>query len=173
MAAVSSKSLDSNPQLRFKLVCEDLNSNCVIYESEANSIRVPTNESALELNLDIDELHGFYYMCTRPTIKSCLSNLITCLNTVRKDSFKDDRGILPVNRKWSDIVAGRSHNTLETFQAITQPISTIITSQSSRYSVPSHELRVRKTFKPSTVGKRKMPPWNKTPTITIVGDSQA
>ena len=117
MAAAASKPLDSDPYLRLKLVCEDPNSNCVTYESDANSIRVPANEGAFELNLDTDELHGFYYMCTRPTIKLFLSNLITCLKTVRKDSFKNDKDILPANRKWSDIVAGRSPNILETSQA--------------------------------------------------------
>ena len=154
-------------------MCEDLNSNCVIYESEANSIRVPASEGAIELNLDIDELYGLYYMCMRPTTKLFLSNLITCLKTVRKDSFKIDRSILPANRKWSDIVAGRSPNIPETSQATPQPISTIITSQSSRYSISPHELTVKKTFKPSPVGKRKTSPWNTEPTITIVGDSHA
>ena len=49
-------------------------------------------------------------------------------------------------------------------KATPQPISTIITSQSSRYSISPHELRVKKTLKPPTVGKRN---------IIIVGDSHA
>jgi hypothetical protein len=128
MAAASSKQLGDDPLLRLKLVCEDLNADCVIYENEANGIRFPTSEGAMEINLDIDELYSLYYMCTWPMIKLMLSNLIACFRAVHKDSFQIDRDTLLGNRKWSDIVADRFPNLIETSQAAPQPIDTIITS---------------------------------------------
>jgi hypothetical protein len=101
------------------------------------------------------------------------SLLLICFKSVHNDFAKSASSNVPETRKWSDIVADRVPNTLEAPQATPQPISTIITSQSSRHSISSWDQRVEKTSKPPTMRKRTTRSRIKKPSIIVVGDSHA
>ena len=112
-------------------------------------------------------------MCTRSTVRSSISQLIACLETVYKDIRDRHRRNVKEERKWSDIVAGRHFHTSKTNPAAPQPIETVITSKPPEHFERRHELATKKTPKPQTVGKGNKYRQNKEPSINILGDSHA
>jgi hypothetical protein len=118
--------LNCDPVIRLKLVCEVSDPKYNVMQSEISDDKVSASEDiALELGLDIDELQKFHSMCARSTVRSFISQLIALFKTVCKDIPDRHRRNLKEERKWSDIVAGRHSHTSNTNPA--QPIETVIT----------------------------------------------
>ena len=163
-----------DPVIRSELVYETSDPKYNESQSEISVFKVSASEdSVLELRLDIDELQEFYSMCTRPTTRSLLSQLITYLETECKDIAGRHRCNLKEERKWSDIVAGRHSRISETNPTTPQPIETVITSKSSQHLERMYGLTTRKTPNPRTMEEGNKYHQNKKPSINILGDSHA
>ena len=108
-----------------------------LIQSEIREDRRSVSESStLELKLDIDELQELYTMCTRPSVRIFISQLVTQLVTVRNEIPYCHESNPKEKRTWSDIVAGRNPHVPGTNSAVTQNTATVITSR------PSHHCRV-------------------------------
>jgi len=174
MAEVVHDLLNCDPAIRLKLVCEVSNLKYNVMQGEISDVKVPASEdTALELRLDIDELQEFHFMCTRSMVRSSISQLIACVETVCKDIPYCHRCNLKEERKWSDIMAGRHLHTSKTNPAAPQPIATVVTSKPPQHFERRHELTTKKTPKPQTVGKGSKYHQNMEPSIKTLGDSHA
>ena len=172
MAAVLQPVIN-DPIMQLNLVCKVSINNQHASESEFSVIKVPISESKVESKLDIDELHEFYAMCTRPLVRAFITQLITCLGTVSKDFTDYTKTNQGKKRKWSDIVADRHSDISDTVVTDPQPIRTVLTSRSSQHYDGTLNLEMKNPTNQSTGirrNKRRQP--NK-PTITVWGDSHA
>ena len=76
--------MDCDTEIRLKVKCVTSDPKYKLIQSEIREDRESASESsALELKLDIDELQELYTMCTRPSVKTFISQLITQLVKVR------------------------------------------------------------------------------------------
>ena len=115
MAEVARDLFNRDPVISSKLAYETSYPKYNMSQGEISAVKVSASEdSVLELRLDIDELQEFFSMCVRPTIRSLLSQLITHLETECKEIPDRHRCNLKEERKWSDIVAGRHPHISET-----------------------------------------------------------
>ena len=85
MAEVAHSSTDCDSLIRLKVECVDTNRKYNLIQSEIKEVSESVSESnALELKLDIDELQEILTMCTQPSVRTFIIQLITQLETVRK-----------------------------------------------------------------------------------------
>ena len=76
--------LDWDLETRLKVKCKISNHKNKLIQSETKKVSESISEcSALELKLDIDELQELYTMCTRPSVKSFIFQLIIPFDTIR------------------------------------------------------------------------------------------
>jgi hypothetical protein len=75
--------LDCDSEIRLKVESIALDLKFKLIQSEIMKDRESVSESsALELKLDIDELQELHTMCTRPSVRTFISQIITQLETV-------------------------------------------------------------------------------------------
>jgi hypothetical protein len=105
--------------------------------------------SALELKLDIDELHEVHALCVRLPIRNYLSHLIIQLEKVRTSSPCCLTSNLNEERKWSDVVAGRNTHASGTNTSAIHNIETVITSGPSHLRIGTQGMDTNKNIQPT------------------------
>jgi hypothetical protein len=132
-----------------------------------------SESSALELKLDIDELQELHTMCTQLANKNYIEQLIAHLTTMRNKIPYCTNNNGKEERKWSDIVAGRSLQASKPNTAATHNIETVITSRSSDPSKETYGMELNSIISSSTVRKEKKNYQDQRPKIVALGDSHA
>jgi hypothetical protein len=112
-------------------------------------------------------------MCTRPSVRTFISQIITQLETVCNKIPYCYKSNLNENRKWSDIVAGRNPHASGTNLADTQNIATVITSRPSHHCKRIYRMESSKSIQPPTVKKNNKKHQDRRPKIVILGVSHA
>jgi hypothetical protein len=166
--------LDCDSEISLNIKCVTSDPIYKLIQSEIREDRGSVSESsALELKLDIDELQELYTMCTRPSVKTFISQLINQLETVCNEIPYCHESNPKEKRKWSDIVAGRNPHVPGTNSAITHNIATVITSRPSYYCGVLCRAEASGIVYPSTVKKNSMKHQDSRSRIVILGDSHA
>jgi len=154
MAEVVYSWLDCDTEIRLKVKCVTSDPKYKLIQSEIREDRGSVSESSiLELKLDTDEPQELYTMCTRPSVKTFISQLITQLVTVSNEIPYCHESIPKEKRTWSDIVAGRNLQVPGTNSAVTQNIATVITSRPSHHCGLLCRAGVSEIVHPSMVKK--------------------
>jgi hypothetical protein len=85
MAKVAYSLIDCDSLIRLKVECVASGRKYNLIHSEIKEDSESVSESnALEHKLDIDELQEIFTMCTRPSVRTFILQLITQLETVNK-----------------------------------------------------------------------------------------
>jgi hypothetical protein len=132
MAEVVYSFADQYSEIRLQLesITTNVQSKLSHCEKKNNSMSQSESieNSALELQLDIDELQELHALCTRSPIRNYLQHLITHLDKVRTNYRCCFSSNPEEKRKLSDIVAGRNPHASETTAHATHAIETVITT---------------------------------------------
>jgi hypothetical protein len=132
-----------------------------------------SENSALELQLDIDELQELHALCTQSPIRNYLQHLLTHLDKVRTNYCRCFSNNPEEKRKWSDIVAGRNPHASKTTAQATHAIETVITTGPSHLRRGPQKKGTNKKIQPTSVRKGQYNQQINKPKIVIVGDSHA
>ena len=89
-----------------------------------------SEKSALELELDINEIQELQTMCTLPVVRNILASIIVQFETLRNKTHERQKRNTEDERRWSDIVARRNPRTSENGSAAIYYTETVITSRS-------------------------------------------
>ena len=172
MAEVVYSWLDCDTEIRLKVKCVTSDPKYKLIQSEIREDRGSVSESSiLELKLDTDEPQELYTMCTRPSVKTFISQLITQLVKVRNEIPYCHESNPKEKRTWSDIVAGR--NPPGTKSAVTQNIATVITTRPSHRCGVLCGTEVSEIVHSSMVKKNNRKHQVSRSRIVILGDSHA
>jgi hypothetical protein len=175
MAEVVYCLVDRDLEIRLQLECVTSNIKAELPQRENKNDRVSRSESsensALDLKLDIDELQELHALCMRLPIRNYLAHLIFQLEKVRANSHYCLTSNTKEERKWSDIVAGRNPQASTTITSVIHNIDTAITSGPSYLRIGSQRKDTIRNIQSTSVkkGKKKLPITK--PRIVVVGDS--
>ena len=84
--------LDCDSETRLKVKCEISNLKNKLIQSETKKVSDSVSEcSAFELKIDVDELQELYTMCTPPSVRSFIFQLVIQFDTIcNKILFRPD-----------------------------------------------------------------------------------
>jgi len=143
-------------QIKPKLGGTILDNNLNLLQSENSVFKEVFNESsALELQLNIDELQELHTMCLRSANRNYIAQLIAQLVAIRNKFPHHFNSTWKVAKKWSDIVAGRSSQVSKPNPAATHNIETVITSRPTQPIDEIHEMETNNSIQTTTVKKNK------------------
>jgi hypothetical protein len=104
--------LDLDQDIRLKLECVALDHKYKRIHGGIKEDRKSVSEkSALELELDINEIQELQTMCTWPLVKNFLALIIVQLESLHNKFHCCQKSNSKEERKWSDIVAARNSRT--------------------------------------------------------------
>ena len=118
---------------------------CVVLERTHKKItrKLASEKSALELELDINEIQELQTMCKRPLVKNNLVSITVQFETVLNKTHCRQKSNTK-ERKWSDIVAGRNPHTPENGLATNHKTETVITSRSPHPYKGNYEMETNR-----------------------------
>ena len=89
MAAVTDKTPDTAQEIQLILECKLLKQTHGHMNNIINSNRkLVSGNSALDLELDINEAQEFLAMCTRPLVSDALKMFVVQIETIKKNSVR-------------------------------------------------------------------------------------
>jgi hypothetical protein len=129
-----------------------------------------SDKSALELELDINEIQELQTMCTQPLVRNILASIIVQFETVLNKTHCRQKSNTKEERKWLDIVAGGNPHSSKNGLVAIHNNETVITSRSPHSFKGNHEMETSKIIHPSTT-RTDNKHQDKRPGIIILGDS--
>jgi hypothetical protein len=135
--------------------------------------KLVSEKSALEFELDINEIQELQTMCIQPLARNILVSIIVQLETVLNKIHSWQRSNSKEERKWSVIVATRIPHTSGNNLAAIHNIETVIILRSPHPYKGNHEMETSKIIHSSTMRTDNQKHQDKRPGITIWGNSHA
>ena len=135
--------------------------------------KLVSDEGALELELNINEMQELRTMSMRPLVRNILASIIMHLEIILNKTNCQQESNVKEGRKWSDVVAGRNLQVPDSNLTATGKIETVITPRSLYYCKDNYEMESSKSTNISTTRKNSIKCQDKRPQIVILGDSHA